>query len=86
MTVIVLVALLIQASFSCLFLGLLISINSVSLTSQTNEPYHKKEHVKISDTAKFQSCQLKTREMAELWMKGPFGLLNEGVQSSLVKD
>ena len=68
MTVIfsVLVVMLIQASFSCLFFGLLISINSVSLTSQTNEPYHKKEHVKISDTAKFQSCQLKTREMAEL--------------------
>ena len=31
--------------------------------NQRNEPHHEKEHVKISNAAKFQSCRPNTREM-----------------------
>ena len=43
---------------------LLISINY--FINQRNEPHHEKERVKISDTAKFQSCWPNTREMADI--------------------
>ena len=33
---------------------------------QRNEPHHEKEHVKISDTAKFQSCWPNTRGMVDI--------------------
>ena len=35
--------------------------------SQRNEPHHKKEHVKISDAAKFQGCRPNTRGMVDIW-------------------
>ena len=45
---------------------LLISINWISIINQRHEPPHEKEHVKISDTAKFQSCRPNTREMEDI--------------------
>ena len=33
---------------------------------QTNEPHHEKEHVDISDTAKFQSSGPNAGEMADI--------------------
>ena len=35
--------------------------------NQKNEPHHEKEHVKISNAAKFQSCRPNTREMVDIW-------------------
>ena len=46
---------------------LLISINWISSNNERNEPHHEKEHVKISNTAKFQSCRPNTRGMADIW-------------------
>ena len=34
---------------------------------QTNEPIREKEHVDISDTAKFQSSGPNAGEMADIW-------------------
>ena len=34
--------------------------------NQRNEPHHEKEHVKISNTAKFQSCRPNTCGMADI--------------------
>ena len=34
---------------------------------QTNEPHREKEHVNISDTAKFQSCRPNAGGMADIW-------------------
>ena len=31
-----------------------------------SEPHHKKEHVKISNAAKFQSCRPNTSEMTDI--------------------
>ena len=40
---------------------------SINLILSTNEPaHHKKERVKISNAAKFQSCRPKTREMLDI--------------------
>ena len=36
--------------------------------NQRNEPHHEKERVKISNTAKFQSCRPNTREMVDIWI------------------
>ena len=47
---------------------LLISINWISF-NQRNEPHHEQEHVKISNTAKFQSCRQDTREMVDIKKK-----------------
>ena len=32
-----------------------------------HEPHHEKEHVKMSDTAKFLRCWPNTRGMADIW-------------------
>ena len=37
------------------------------LISQTNEPHHEIEHVKISNTAKFQSCRPNMCGMTDIW-------------------
>ena len=42
----------------------LVCLFSMFLTKQTNLTL-RKEHVKISNTAKFQSCMLNTREMTD---------------------
>ena len=34
--------------------------------NQTSDPHHEKEHVKSSNTARFQSCRPKTSEMADI--------------------
>ena len=37
------------------------------LISQTNEPHHEIEHVKISNTARFQSCRPNMCRMTDIW-------------------
>ena len=39
----------------------------MNFINQRNEPNHEKEHVKISNAAKFQSCWPNTREMVDIW-------------------
>ena len=39
--------------------------HKLNFINQRNEPYHEKEHVKISKTAKFQSCRPDTRRMVK---------------------
>ena len=40
--------------------------NQNILEKQTNEPHREKEHVDISDTAKFQSSGLNAGQMADI--------------------
>ena len=43
----------------------------MNFINQRNEPHHEKERVKISNTAKFQSCRPNTRGMASLRKQTP---------------
>ena len=40
---------------------------NMATVKQTNEPHCEKEHVDISDTAKFQSSGPNAGEMADIW-------------------
>ena len=40
--------------------------HKLNFINQRSEPHHKKEHVKISNTAKFQSCRPNTRGMVDI--------------------
>ena len=41
-------------------------LHKLNFINQRNEPHHEKEHVKISNAAKFQSCRPNTREMVDI--------------------
>ena len=41
--------------------------DKLNFLNQRNEPHHEKEHVKISNVAKFQSCRPNTYEMLDIW-------------------
>ena len=40
--------------------------HKLNFINQRNAPHHEKEHVKISNAAKFQRCRPKTRGMADI--------------------
>ena len=40
--------------------------HKLNFMNQINEPHHEKEHVKISNIAKFQSCRPNTRELVDI--------------------
>ena len=43
------------------------SINQISSIKEMNTTTYEKERVKISNTAKFQSCRPNTREIVDIW-------------------
>ena len=40
--------------------------HKLNFINQRNDPHHEKEHVKISNAAKFHHCRPNTREMVDI--------------------